>query len=242
MKRILCLLLVLVMMCSLCVQAFADGDVLYCRMCGKKIPADSRVCSYCGETVVHVDEDAAVKTLGSESSVTQTPAAPSAAPAPAAPSVASPAASTDVKTALSQSSAPSPATQASTAVPGPFNTTLGTSGSPGHVRVTKSPTSESVPYGGSCSFIAHAANATSVTWYIANSDAAARCRPASPVKAVLFIRSPPGSGLISRLFSSPAATGDFGIGSTTVTGAIPIMAVPGGSRLIRGMMPPILPM
>ena len=81
MKRILCLLLVLVMMCSLCVQAFADGDILYCRMCGKKIPADSRVCSYCGETVVHVDEDAAVKTLGSESSVTQTPAAPSAAPA-----------------------------------------------------------------------------------------------------------------------------------------------------------------
>ena len=175
MKRILCLLLVLVMMCSLCVQASADGDVLYCRMCGKKIPADSRVCSYCGETVVHVDEDAAVKTLGSESSVTQTPAAPSAAPAPAAPSVASPAASTDVKTALSQSSAPSPATQASTAVPGPFNTTLGTSGSPGHVRVTKSPTSESVPYGGSCSFIAHAANATSVTWYIANSDASIIC-------------------------------------------------------------------
>ena len=37
--------------------------------------------------------------------------------------------------------------------------------------MTKSPTSESVPYGGSCMFIAHAANATSVTWYIANSDA-----------------------------------------------------------------------
>ena len=38
------------------------------------------------------------------------------------------------------------------------------------VRVTKSPTSESVPYGGSCTFIAHAANATSVTWILTTSD------------------------------------------------------------------------
>ncbi len=54
-------------------------------------------------------------------------------------------------------------------VPGPFGTTLGASGSSG-VRVTKSPTSESVPYGGSCLFIAHAVNAASVTWYIASAD------------------------------------------------------------------------
>ena len=58
MKRILCQFLVLVMMCSLCVQAFADGDVLYCRMCGEQIPTDSRVCPYCGEKVVHVTETA----------------------------------------------------------------------------------------------------------------------------------------------------------------------------------------
>ncbi len=38
------------------------------------------------------------------------------------------------------------------------------------VRVTKNPTSESVPYGGSCIFIAHAANATSVTWILTTSD------------------------------------------------------------------------
>ena len=62
MRRILCLLLVLVMMCSVCVQAFADGDVLYCRMCGKQIPTDSRVCPYCGEKVVHVTDTASAPT------------------------------------------------------------------------------------------------------------------------------------------------------------------------------------
>ena len=194
MKRILCLLLILVMMCSLCVQAFADGDVLYCRMCGEQIPTDSRVCPYCGEKVVHVTGTAAApapadnKTGGSlladlAAALPPLPA-PSAAPegqATTAPSAAVPTAAptaeptqaTDVKTALSQSSAPSPVTQAvQTIVPGPFYTTLGTgSASAARVRVTKSPTSESVPYGGSCMFIAHAANASSVTWYIANSDA-----------------------------------------------------------------------
>ena len=200
MRRILCLLLVLVMMCSLCVQAFAD-DILYCRMCGKKIPADSKVCSFCGEKVVRVDQDAEPSPAPAENkagsslladfaaSIPPLPvpsAAPEAqeapvqeaapAPAAAAPSPA-PAQATDVKTALMQSSAPSPITQtAQTAVPGPFNTTLGSTGSSvSRVRVTKSPTSESVPYGGSCTFIAHAANASSVTWYIANSDASIIC-------------------------------------------------------------------
>ena len=200
MRRVFCLLLVLVMMASLCVQAFAD-EILYCRMCGKKIPADSKVCSYCGEKVVHVDQDAvsspapaenktgsslladiaaSIPPLPAPSAAPEAQAAPvqAAAPAPAAAAPApAPAQATDVKTALMQSSAPSPITQtAQTAVPGPFNTTLGSTGSSGNrVRVTKSPTSESVPYGGSCTFIAHAANATSVTWYIANSDASIIC-------------------------------------------------------------------
>ena len=39
------------------------------------------------------------------------------------------------------------------------------------VTVTKSPTSESVPYGGAAIFIARADYDTSITWYIANSDA-----------------------------------------------------------------------
>jgi len=171
MKRILCVLLVLIMVFSLSVQAFAANDVLYCRICGRKIPTDSRVCPYCGEKVVHVDDDTAAKPAASAPPVTQ----PSAAPAPVTSPAPSPAAATDVKTALSQSSAPSPTTQTTVAVPGPFNTTLGANGSLGRVRVTKSPTSESVPYGGSCCFIAHAANATSVTWYIANSDASIIC-------------------------------------------------------------------
>ena len=147
MKRILSFLLVLMMVFSLSTQAFAADDVLYCRICGRKIPTDSIVCPYCGEKVVHVDEENAAKPI------------------------ASPAVATDVKTALSQSSAPSPTTQSSAAVPGPFSTTSGTSTDSSHVRVTKSPTSEAVTYGGSCTFVAHAANATSVTWYIANCDA-----------------------------------------------------------------------
>ena len=128
MRRILCLLLVLVMMCSLCVQAFAD-DILYCRMCGKKIPADSQVCTYCGEKIVLVDQEAAPSPAPAENktgsslladfaaSIPPLPApsaAPEAqeapvqeaapAPAAAAPSPA-PAQATDVKTALMQSSA-----------------------------------------------------------------------------------------------------------------------------------------
>ena len=168
------------MVFSLSVQAFAENDVLYCRICGRKIPTDSLVCPYCGEKVVHVDDDTAPEQDGSAPAAAPFASpAPSAAPAPVASPVASPAASpaavTDVKTALSQSSAPSPTTQSTAAVSGPFNTTTGSSTSSNRVRVTKSPTSESVPYGGSCCFIAHAANATSITWYIANSDASIIC-------------------------------------------------------------------
>ena len=156
MKRILCVLLVLILVFSLSAQAFAADDVLYCRICGRKIPTDSLVCPYCGEKVVHVDGEDAAKPAGS---------------APAAAPLASPAPATDVKTALSQSSAPSPTTQSTPAVPGPFHAAPAAGTSPTSVRVTKSPISETVPFGGSCYFIAHADNATSVTWYIANNDA-----------------------------------------------------------------------
>ncbi len=140
MKRFLCLALVLVFMLALGGQAFADGEVLYCRMCGRKIPTDSRVCPYCGVAVVHADDSAG----------TAASAAPAAAPA-------APAAQTVQNTAQMS--------------PGPFNTTLDYTGAvSSRVRVTKSPTSESVPYGGSCLFVAHAANATSITWYIASAD------------------------------------------------------------------------
>lgn len=174
MKRMLCLLLVLVLLLSMCVQAFADEDVLYCRMCGKRIPADSKVCSYCGVKVVHVEDDAKESEKNTDSDTKEAPkpeaaAAPAAAPAPTSPApVPAPAEPVQAQSTLS-----SPVTQAAASpVPGPFHTTIGANNTlQGHVYVTKSPTSESVPYGGSCMFIAHAANATSVTWYIANSDA-----------------------------------------------------------------------
>ena len=138
MKRRLCLLLVLVFLFACGGQAFADYDVLYCRMCGRKIPGDSKVCPYCGVSVVLVDEGART------------------AAKPAAPA--------------GQINAQTVQNTAQTN-PGPFNTTLDANGLvSSRVRVTKSPTSESVPYGGSCMFIAHAANATSVTWYIASAD------------------------------------------------------------------------
>ena len=170
MKRIFCLLLVLVMILSLSVPAFADIETMYCRMCGKKIPADSKICSYCGEKVVRVEQN---ETDAVPAQNTPDSSAAPSAPAPGDATTLSTA--TDVKTALAQSSAPSPATQTAS-VPGPFNTTLTANGQlPSHVRVTKSPTSESVPYGGSCMFIAHAVNATSVTWYIASPDASLVC-------------------------------------------------------------------
>ena len=41
----------------------------------------------------------------------------------------------------------------------------------GNVAVTKSPTSETVEKGGKASFVAHAANATGLTWRLVSSDA-----------------------------------------------------------------------
>lgn len=147
MKRRLCFLLVLVFILAFSGHAFADNDVLYCRMCGRQIPTDSRVCPYCGVAVVHVGEGTTAE-------------AKTAATAP-------------VQTQTAQSAAQTVQNTAQTTIPGPFNTTLSNTGvliNNNKVRVTKSPTSESVPYGGSCIFIAHAANASSVTWYIANED------------------------------------------------------------------------
>ena len=151
MKRALCMLVVLLMLLSLSLQAFAD-ELLYCRMCGKQIPADSKVCQYCGEKVIHPGQTAAAP-----AAQTATYAAPAPVPATA---------SADTAPSVAVKTAPSPVT----AVPGPFNAGSGSVSAPARVRVTKSPTSESVPYGGSCCFIAHAANATTITWYIASAD------------------------------------------------------------------------
>ena len=158
MKRILCLLVALILLLSLGTQALGE-EALYCRICGRQIPSDSNVCPYCGEKVVLVEGGANVKTAlaGDTASSSTATAAEVGTGTKSVP--------------VTKISAPSPAT-AEAPTPGPFNTTLSSSGTValGKVRVTKSPTSESVPYGGSCMFIAHAANATSVTWYIANAD------------------------------------------------------------------------
>jgi len=168
MKRILCMLAALVMLLSLGMQAFAD-EVLYCRICGKKIPADSKVCQYCGKEVVHPDQSAAAASPAPSAS-----AAPSASPTPtaeAAPAVVSPAPAETLMTPAAAAPSVAVKTSPTTAVvPGPFYTTLGSVSAPRRVQVTKSPTSESVPYGGSCCFIAHAVNATTITWYIASAD------------------------------------------------------------------------
>ena len=199
MKRVFCLLLALVMIVSLGSQAFAD-DVLFCRICGKQIPVDSKVCPYCGEKVVLIGgasetpDMAESKTVPLElkptpAAVASTPAAsdasapsaaavPTAAPADtqagtsvyqtaSAESFAAPAPAAVTDTKPYSSSAASPVTSAAV---GPFNSAAPLTSTAGKVRITKNPTSESVPYGGSCTFIAHAANATSVTWYMASSD------------------------------------------------------------------------
>ena len=123
-------------------------------MCGKQIPSDSLFCSYCGAAVVSVDAPAAASepVKAPEAPVTETVPAP-VVPAPVV--VAQPVAA-DNKV---------------TAVPGPFNTTSVGGAVVRKVAVTKSPTSETVPNGGACMFIAHAVNATSITWYLASSDA-----------------------------------------------------------------------
>ena len=140
MKRLITFLLVLLLIASLAAPAWAD-DVLYCRMCGKSIPTDSKFCCYCGEAVV--------KPESSSGSTAAASAEPSAKTVVVAEPIA------DVKTATS----------------GPFNTVGTQQVSSGRITVTKSPTSESVPYGGSAIFIARALNHTGITWYIANGDA-----------------------------------------------------------------------
>ena len=134
-KRVLCLLLILLFALSLCVPAFADSEALFCRKCGKPIPTDSNFCPYCGAAVT-VDAKNAAASPRSDTPTVTVPTVP-AAPQSAALSSGG---RLDYSTILNR------------------------------VRVTKSPTSESVPYGGSCTFIAHAANATSVTWIITTSD------------------------------------------------------------------------
>ncbi|MCR5842883.1 MAG: zinc-ribbon domain-containing protein [Oscillospiraceae bacterium] len=200
MKRVFCLLLALVMIVSLGSQAFAD-DVLFCRMCGKQIPVDSKVCPYCGEKVVLIGEASetpdmaesktvplelkptpaavAAAPAASDASASPAAAAPTTVPAPSqaetpvyqaasAETYAAPAPTVATDTKPYSSSAASPVTSAAAA--GPFNSAAPLTSTAGKVRITKNPTSESVPYGGSCTFIAHAANASSVTWYMASSD------------------------------------------------------------------------
>lgn len=137
-KRVFCLLLVLLFALSLCVPVFADSDALFCRKCGKPIPTDSNFCPYCGAGVT-VDASGARNTTASPRSDTPTVTVPTV-PAATQSAALSSGGRLDYSTILNR------------------------------VRVTKSPTSESVPYGGSCTFIAHAANATSVTWIITTSD------------------------------------------------------------------------
>ena len=137
-KRVFCLLLVLLFALSLCVPAFADSEALFCRKCGKPIPTDSNFCPYCGAAVT-VDASGAKNATASPRSDTPTVTVPTV-PAATQSAALSSGGRLDYSTILNR------------------------------VRVTKSPTSESVPYGGSCTFIAHAANATSVTWIITTSD------------------------------------------------------------------------
>ena len=160
MKRMICLLLSLLLMLSLGVSAFAE-DVMFCRFCGKQIPADSLFCQHCGKSLT-VSEEAAPAVFEQPK-----PAEPAAMPAPiatAAPVVTAAPAPVVVAQQVS-------AETTQQAVPGPFNTTSAGGSVVRKVAITKSPTSESVPYGGACMFIAHAVNATSVTWYLASSDA-----------------------------------------------------------------------
>ena len=171
MKRVLCLFLALVMLVSLGGQAFADG-VLYCRICGKQIPTDSKVCPYCGEKVILLEDipaqNPAPAETGPEAAAVADAAAAVAAALSDAVSAALLSTPTTTDTKGYPSSASSPVTSASAV--GPFNSAGNAASAPGRVYITKNPTSESVPYGGSCMFIAHAANASSVTWYIANAD------------------------------------------------------------------------
>ena len=155
MKKLITILLLCLLLFAMQSAAFAD-DVFFCRMCGRQIPADSRFCCYCGESVVAPKEAAPVEVALPPAAAASEYERPAAAPqATQTPLQAQPIA--DVKTA--------------SAVPGPFNTSGTSLAVPGKVSVTKSPTSESVPYGGAAVFIAHAVNSTGITWYLADASA-----------------------------------------------------------------------
>ncbi len=164
--RLFSLLLVCCLLLALSAQALAD-EGFFCRKCGKAIPSDSNFCPYCGEAVI-------VLPAPSEEPEKKE-ADKSTTDAIIAELIASirTAAAENSQLAQQSATAAAPAASPAPAVPGPFRTiqngsTLVYNES---VRVTKSPTSESVPYGGSAIFIARADFDTAITWYIANSDA-----------------------------------------------------------------------
>ena len=159
------LLLVMAVMALSAGAAFADDDLLFCRKCGRQIPADSNFCPYCGEAVISLPAAAEAEPESEDTSVTDA-------------IIAELIASIRTMAETNAASAPAPAAAEESAaapepIPGPFYTTVGgaSSGAMPAVTVTKSPTSESVPYGGAAIFIARADYDTSITWYIANSDA-----------------------------------------------------------------------
>ena len=156
--RLLAVLLAVSLLPVFSAQALAD-DAFFCRKCGKAIPADSNFCPYCGEAVIVLPTPTADTEPKEDKSVTD---------AIIAELIAS------IRTAASENSRPAsaaaaaaPAAEPETTEPGPFQT-VRTGNSLVYnekVRVTKSPTSESVPYGGSAIFIARADYDTSITWY-----------------------------------------------------------------------------
>ena len=174
MTKLLSLLLACLLLAALSAQALAD-DAFFCRKCGKAIPADSNFCPYCGEAVIvlptptataeaepapaEVDKSTTDAIIAELIASIRTAAAenpkPAAAEAPAATTAAAPAA------------------EPAATEPGPFQTVLKGNNLVYNekVRVTKSPTSESVPYGGAAIFIARADYDTGITWYIASPDA-----------------------------------------------------------------------
>ena len=165
--RLFSLLLVCCLIAALSAQALAD-EGFFCRKCGKAIPSDSNFCPYCGEAVIVLpaaEEKAEEKPAEADKSTTD---------AIIAELIAS------IRTAAAENSQPAqqpavtaPAASPEPAVPGPFQTVrTGTNLVYNEkVRVTKNPTSESVPYGGAAIFISRADYDTGITWYIANSDA-----------------------------------------------------------------------
>ena len=156
--RLLAVLLAVSLLPVFSAQALAD-DAFFCRKCGKAIPADSNFCPYCGEAVIVLPTPTAETEPKEDKSVTD---------AIIAELIAS------IRTAASENSRPAsaaaaaaPAAEPETTEPGPFQT-VRTGNSLVYnekARVTKSPTSESVPYGGSAIFIARADYDTSITWY-----------------------------------------------------------------------------